>query len=41
MITDTVTIDIPYVAGDSTFIFLIVGGVAVLMIIKWIIDILP
>lgn len=41
MITDTFTIDIPYVVGPSTVIFPLLAGIVVVMIVKWLIDILP
>lgn len=41
MFTDTFTIDIPYITGDSTVFFPMIAGLVVVLIIKWIIDILP
>lgn len=39
--TGTVTIDIPYVMGPSIDIFPLLAGIVVVMIVKWLVDILP
>lgn len=41
MISDTFTIDIPYVAGQSSVVFALLATIVVIVVIKWLIDILP
>lgn len=41
MISDTFTIDIPYVGGDSSSVFGLLVTIFVIVVIKWLIDVLP
>lgn len=41
MISDTYTINIDYVSGPSTAIFSLLAVIVVIVILKWLIDVLP
>lgn len=41
MITETFSIEIPYITGQSVIIFPLIASICVVMIVKWLIDILP